>query len=57
MIEILGPERRTRRSPQEKMAIVQQSFESGMSVSMIDRQHGVAVSQLSFGVNSIKKEA
>lgn len=46
MIEILGPERRKRRSPQEKMAIVQQSFESGMSVSMVARQHGVAASQL-----------
>ncbi len=46
MIEILGPERRKRRSPQEKMAIVQQSFESGMSVSMVARQHGSAASQL-----------
>nr|ELR5267775.1 IS3 family transposase [Providencia rettgeri] len=46
MIEILDPERRKRRSPQEKMAIVQQSFESGMSVSMVARQHGVAASQL-----------
>lgn len=46
MIEILGPERRKRRSPQEKMAIVQQSFESGMSVSMVARQHGITASQL-----------
>ncbi len=46
MIEILGPERRKQRSLQEKMAIVQQSFESGMSVSMVARQHGVAASQL-----------
>jgi len=28
------------------MAIVQQSFESGMSVSMVARQHGVAASLL-----------
>lgn len=46
MIEILGPELRKRRTPQEKMAIVQQSFESGMSVSMVARQHGIAASQL-----------
>lgn len=39
MIEILGLERRKRRSPQDKMAIVQQSFESGMSVSMVAHQH------------------
>lgn len=46
MIEILGSERRKRRFTQEKMAIVQQSFESGMSVSMVARQHGIAASQL-----------
>ena len=28
------------------MAITQQSFKSGMSVSMVDRQHGVMASQL-----------
>ncbi len=42
MIDVLGPERRRRRTPQEKMAIVQQSFEPGMTVSMVARQHGVA---------------
>lgn len=46
MIDVLGPERRRRRTPQEKMAIVQQSFEPGMTVSMVARQHGVAASQL-----------
>ncbi|HGW5282552.1 TPA: IS3 family transposase, partial [Klebsiella michiganensis] len=46
MIDVLGPERRRRRTPQEKIAIVQQSFEPGMSVSMVARQHGVAASQL-----------
>lgn len=31
---------------QEKNAIVQQSFEPGMTVSLVGRQHGVAASQL-----------
>ena len=42
MIDVLGQERRRRRSVQEKIAIVQQSFEPGMNVSLITRQHGVA---------------
>lgn len=46
MIDILGPEKRRRRSVQEKIAIVQQSFEPGMTVSLVARQHGVAASQL-----------
>jgi transposase len=29
-----------------KIAIVQQSFEPGMTVSLVARQHGVAASQL-----------
>ncbi|HGY5201129.1 TPA: IS3 family transposase, partial [Raoultella ornithinolytica] len=33
-------------SVQEKIAIVQQSFEPGMTVSLVARQHGVAASQL-----------
>ncbi|EKY4748898.1 IS3-like element IS2 family transposase, partial [Escherichia coli] len=43
---VLGPEKRRRRTTQEKIAIVQQSFEPGMTVSLIARQHGVAASQL-----------
>ncbi|WP_206339968.1 transposase, partial [Klebsiella quasipneumoniae] len=39
-------EKRRRRSVQEKIAIVQQSFEPGMTVSLVARQHGVAASQL-----------
>ncbi|EPD8156387.1 IS3 family transposase, partial [Escherichia coli] len=42
----LGPEKRRRRTTQEKIAIVQQSFEPGMTVSLVARQHGVAASQL-----------
>ncbi|RFF30123.1 IS3-like element IS2 family transposase, partial [Enterobacter hormaechei] len=40
------PEKRRRRTTQEKIAIVQQSFEPGMTVSLVARQHGVAASQL-----------
>ncbi|EJM1125386.1 transposase, partial [Escherichia coli] len=62
MIDVLGPEKRRRRTTQEKIAIVQQSFERrttqekiaivqqsfepGMTVSLVARQHGVAASQL-----------
>ncbi|MGT7082035.1 IS3 family transposase [Escherichia coli] len=46
MIDVLGPEKRRRRTTQEKIAIVQQSFEPGMKVSLVARQHGVAASQL-----------
>ncbi|MEB6310400.1 IS3 family transposase [Escherichia coli] len=46
MIDVLGPEKRRRRTTQEKIAIVQQSFEPGVTVSLVARQHGVAASQL-----------
>ncbi|EHP2061294.1 IS3 family transposase [Escherichia coli] len=46
MVDVLGPEKRRRRTTQEKIAIVQQSFEPGMTVSLVARQHGVAASQL-----------
>ncbi|EJZ0065838.1 IS3 family transposase [Salmonella enterica subsp. enterica serovar Infantis] len=46
MIDVLGPEKRRRRTTQKKIAIVQQSFEPGMTVSLVARQHGVAASQL-----------
>lgn len=35
MIDVLGPEKRRRRTTQEKIAIVQQSFEPGMTVSLL----------------------
>ncbi|MFP1455003.1 transposase [Escherichia coli] len=50
MIDVLGPEKRRRRTTQEKIAIVQQSFEPGMTVSLVARQHGVAASQLFLSV-------
>ena len=46
MIDVLGPEKRRRRTTQEKIAIVQQIFEPGMTVSLVARQHSVAASQL-----------
>ncbi|EFI5712310.1 transposase, partial [Escherichia coli] len=46
MIDVLEPEKRRRRTTQEKIAIVQQSFEPGMTVSLVARQHGMAASQL-----------
>ena len=55
MIDVLGPEKRRRRTTQEKIAIVQQSFEPGMTVSLVARQHGVAASHFS-GVSNTRKE-
>ena len=40
MIDVLGPEKRRRRTTQEKIAIVQQSFEPGMTVSHVAGQQG-----------------
>lgn len=42
MVEVLsGPERRRRRTPQEKIAIIQQTMEPGMTVSHVARLHGI----------------
>lgn len=47
MVEVLtGVERRKRRTPQEKIAIVQQSMEPGMTVSHVARLHGVNANQV-----------
>ncbi len=56
MIDVLGPEKRRRRTTQEKIAIVQQSFEPGMTVSLVARQHGVAASQLFLWRKQYQKE-
>ncbi|TDS70435.1 transposase [Comamonas sp. JUb58] len=45
-VEVLGPQRRRRWSPQEKLALVQQSYEPGYSVSLVARQHGINANQL-----------
>ncbi|MFC3726136.1 transposase, partial [Neoaquamicrobium sediminum] len=44
--EILkGPERRRRRTPAEKMRIVEESYAPGVTVSLVARQHGIAPNQ------------
>ncbi len=45
--EILtGPERRRRRTPAEKLAIIAETREPGMTVSLVARRHGLAPNQL-----------
>ena len=45
--EILtGPERRRRWSPAEKVAIVQETYEPGVTVSLVARRHGLSPAQL-----------
>ena len=47
MAEVLtGAERRRRRTPQEKITMVQQTFEPGMTVSHVARLHDVNANQL-----------
>ena len=45
--EILnGPERRRRRTPAEKLAIVAETEEAGVTVSLVARRHGIVPNQL-----------
>ena len=43
---ITSTQRRRRWSPAEKRSIVQETYEAGMSVSLIARKHGIPPSQL-----------
>lgn len=43
---LTGPERRRRRTPSEKLAIVAETQESGVTVSLVARRHGIAPNQL-----------
>lgn len=46
-VEILGgPERRRRWTTAEKLAMVQETYEAGATVSLVARRHGVAPNQL-----------
>jgi transposase len=46
-VEVLvGPERRRRRSSEEKLAIVRETYEPGQTVSMVARRHGVNANQV-----------
>lgn len=55
MVEVLsGPERRRRRTLQEKIAIIQQTMEPGMTMSHVARLHGINTSKISNGAGSMK---
>jgi transposase len=41
-----GPERRRRRTPAEKLAIVAETHEPGVTVSLVARRHGIAPNRL-----------
>jgi len=51
----VSEERRRRWSPAEKAELVRQTYEPGMSVSLVARQHGVAASQL-FNWRKLERE-
>ncbi len=44
--ELLGPERSRHRSPQEKISIVQETLQPGITVSHVARLHGVNANQM-----------
>ncbi|HDT6088488.1 TPA: transposase [Raoultella ornithinolytica] len=47
MVEVLsGPERRRRRTPQEKIAIIQQTMAPDMTVPHVARLHGINANQI-----------
>ncbi len=45
-VEVLGAERRRRWAASEKLAMVRETYEPGMTVSLVARQHGVNPNQL-----------
>ena len=53
---LLGKEVRKRKTPQEKIAIIQQTMEPGMTVSHVARLHGIQPSLLFKWKNNIWKE-
>ncbi len=55
---LLGQEVRKRKTPQEKIAIIQQTMEPGMNVSHVARLHGIQPSLLfKCGRSNIRKAA
>lgn len=47
MVEVLsGPEQRRCRTPQEKISIIQQTMEPGMTVPHVARLHGINANQI-----------
>lgn len=45
-VEVLGAARRRRWAASEKLAMVRETYEPGMSVSLVARRHGVNANQL-----------
>lgn len=45
-VEVLAVQRRRRWTASEKLSMVRQTYEPGMSVSLVARQHGVNPNQL-----------
>lgn len=54
---LLGKEVRKRKTPQEKIAIIQQTMEPGMTVSHVARLHGIQPSLLFKWKKQYQKEA
>lgn len=54
---LLGKEVRKRKTPQKKIAIIQQTMEPGMTVSHVARLHGIQPSLLFKWKNNTWKEA
>lgn len=45
-VEVLNPERRRRWSAAEKVAIVHETYQPGMTVSLVARRHGINPNQV-----------
>jgi transposase len=45
-VEVLSPERRRRWSAAEKVAIVHETYQPGMTVSLVARKHGINPNQV-----------
>jgi transposase-like protein len=45
-VEVLGAERRLRWSAAEKLGMVRETYEAGMTVSLVARKHGINPNQL-----------
>ena len=45
-VEVLGAERRRRWSAAEKVGMVRETYEPGMTVSLVARRHGINPNQL-----------
>ena len=52
---LLGQELRKRKTPQEKIAIIQQTMEPGMTVSHVARLHGIQPSNIGANPDTISK--